>query len=93
MKQQTWEERFLESFGHDHPWNGECASVNMGNDCDCRTKGMLMFIKAELQQQRREWIEMIEGMKLPNPNPYGKWVSITNVNKILDDIIKKVGGK
>lgn len=31
----------------------------------------------------KECIELTDKSKLPDPNPYGKWVSIKNVNKIL----------
>lgn len=29
----------------------------------------------------------VEKMKLPVPNPYGKWVKIENVNKIVQQVI------
>ena len=49
---------------------------------------------ALLTEQRHQDLadieEVVEDMKLPDPNPYGKWVSIGNVNKMLDKIKSKL---
>lgn len=62
------------------------------------TQKLESFIASELQQQRREWIEMIEGMKkplvdYPNGQPKDDWMygRDRGYNQALDDIIKKVG--
>lgn len=39
---------------------------------------------------REQTTRIIKDMKLPDPNPYGQWVSIKNVNKIIDMILKLV---
>lgn len=35
---------------------------------------------------RKEMIKIVEGNKLPDPNPYGEYVKIKNVNLILDKV-------
>lgn len=50
-------------------------------------KEMQSFLSTAIQEGYelgiKECIELTDKSKLPDPNPYGKWVSIKNVNKIL----------
>jgi hypothetical protein len=83
-KQQTWEERF------DLLNNGEAPSYGQVYD----------FIQAELQRQREEIVEMIEGMKEDEKGQYGKgirgklWDAYDEgYNGALDDITDLVNKK
>lgn len=43
--------------------------------------------KVELKQKIED---IIKQTKLPDPNPYGQWVRVKNVNKILDQLAKTI---
>jgi hypothetical protein len=46
-------------------------------------------VKVTLTQLEKE----VEKKKLLDPNPYGEWVRVKNVNKIIDDVIKLLRSK
>jgi len=51
-------------------------------------KKLKQHIADELQGQREEIVKELEKIKLPDPNPYGKWVRVPRVNMIIDQAIK-----
>lgn len=51
-------------------------------------------LESTLQDQRHSIISTlkseVEKIKLPVPNPYGKWVKVENVNKMLQQVISLI---
>lgn len=51
-------------------------------------------LESTLQDQKHSLLSTlkseVERIKLPVPNPYGKWVKVENVNKILQQVINLI---
>lgn len=53
------------------------------------TKIEVLFENA-ISNREKEIAEEVEKMKLPVPNPYGKWVKVERVNMLLNKVISIV---
>lgn len=82
-KATTWEEWKHNFCQHISDWSYAAADEELEK-----------MRSTELNNKKREIVEMIGGMKLKNEGIFGiQWAGKNGYNQALDDIIKKVEGK
>lgn len=82
MSSQTtekWEKEFDEYF-ENLRWDGRKGTMNIKDFIS-------QSIQAAVEEERKKIAEEVEMIKLPIPNPYGKWVKVERVNMIIDKVI------